>query len=129
MSLIGAAVKVLNAGMKRVGGETVTYRAGNDSIDGLVVVPLNTGHDGYGDGDVQITSLDRDWLVWQQDLAIGGKLVEPQQDHELDWIDPSGVKRTFIVRSRGNDDRPFRHTDQTLQQLRVYTTESKPNIE
>ena len=128
MSLLDASVAVLNAGLKSVGGVTVTYRRGNESITELVAVPLATRHDEYGGEEVLLTARDRDWLVWQADLVLAGTPWIPQRGDEIDWLDANEIKHTFQILPRSGD-RCYRHTDQTLQQLRVYTVESLPSTE
>ena len=128
MNLLTSAVRTLNAALKSTGGETITYRRGNDSID-IVAVPVRVRHDDYApDEDLSLTARERDWIVWQEDLVIGGERLLPNKDDEIDWLDPLGVKHTYQVRPR-DGDRCYRHTDQTLQQLRVYTVEALPNSE
>lgn len=129
MSLFRGTIAVLNTALRRVGGVKVTVRCGNASIDDLVVVPLDTRHDGYGGDDVAISARDQDWLVWAAEYAVAGQAIEPSENHEIDWIDEAGKKRTFAIRPRGDEGRCYRHTDQTRLQLRVYSTEAPPNSE
>lgn len=130
MSLLDAAIAAQNAALRAVGGVTVTYRRGNEAIDDLAAVPLATRHHGYYAGEeVLLSARDQDWLVWQQDLAKGNEVWIPARGDEIDSLDAAGAKHTYQVVTRGGDDRAFRHTDQTKQQLRVYSVESLPNTE
>jgi len=129
MSLMRTSVAVLNACLKSSGGENTTYRRGNDSIHGIAGVPARMRHDEYAaEDDVNFTARERDWIYWAEDLAKDGQRWEPQRGDEIDWIDPLGVKRTYQVLPRAGD-RCYRHTDTTMQQLRVYTVEVLPNPE
>lgn len=110
------------------GSPTVTYRRGNESITELSAVPANTRHDDYGEDATSITARERDWMVWVEDLVLAGVSWLPQIGDEIDWTDDTGTLRTFKVQPRDND-RCFRHTDQTMQQYRVYTVEKLPNSE
>jgi hypothetical protein len=106
----------------------VTYRRGNDSIDALAVVPGNTRHDELGAEAANVTSRDRDWIVLAADLVIGGQRVEPERGDEIDWIDATGIMRTFCVLERPGD-RCFRYTDQTMQRVRIYTVDKLASSE
>lgn len=121
MSLFHFSVAALNAGLRAIGGEVLTYRRGNDTIDGLIAVPVNTRHDDFDEEQTVLTARERDWIVWAGDLAIGGQQLLPQRGDEIQWND-----RLFQVLPRAGD-RCYRHTDQTLQQLRVYTVEKVPS--
>jgi hypothetical protein len=128
-SLLASSVAVLSGGLKSAAGESTTYRRGNDSIDGAVGVPVRVRHEEYvADDDVNLTARERDWIYWAEDLAKDGQRWEPQRGDEIDWIDPLGVKRTYQVLPRAGD-RCYRHTDTTMQQLRVYTVETLTNPE
>ena len=127
MSLISNAVRLLSTGLKQAGGQATIYRRGNDSID-VVGVPVRTQHDEYSDEEINLTARERDWIYWAADLTKDNQRWEPQRGDEIDWIDPLGVKHTYQVLPR-DGDRPYRHTDPTLQMLRVYTVESLPNSE
>lgn len=109
-------------------GVKVTYRRGNESVTQLTAVPGQVRHDDYGDGEAQLTTRDRDWLIWVSDLKVAGEFWAPKRGDEIDWVDSTGTKRTFRVLPRAGD-RCYRHTDQTLQQYRVFTVEIVPNSE
>jgi hypothetical protein len=128
MSVLGNAVSNLSASLKQVGGEAITYRCGNDAIE-LIAVPVRTRHSEYvNDDDLSLTARERDWIVWADDLVIAGDRLSPQRGDEFDWTDALGDRHTYQVLPR-SDDRCYRHTDPTLQQLRVYTVEAIPNAE
>jgi hypothetical protein len=119
---------VRNAAAKRVAGVTVTYRRGNDSIDALVVVPLQTRHDDYGPEEANITGRDQDFLILVADLVKSGEPWVPTFDDSIDWTDNAGELRSFEIVARAGD-RCYRHTDQTRTEYRVYATETTPNSE
>lgn len=111
-----------------LGGESVIYRRGNDSID-IIAVPVRTSHDDYStEDDLSLTARERDWIVAADELVFDGVTISPQRNDELDWIDSLGRKHTYQVLQRAGD-RCFRHTDPTLMQLRIYTVEWTPNDE
>jgi hypothetical protein len=129
MSLLSSAVRNLSASLKHAGGEATTYRRGNDSIDGVIGVPVRTRHDDYAtEDDLALTARERDWIYLAEDLAIGGEQLSPQRGDFIDWVDPLGVTHTYQVLPR-SDDRCFRHTDPTMQMLRCYTVEALPSSE
>lgn len=124
-----SATRWLDRRLKTAAGSpTVTYRRGNESIVDLPATMAGTQHGDLGDGDVQVTARDQDWLVLQSDLLIGGVFITPATGDEIDWTDSQSVAHTFRVSLRGGD-RCFRHTDQTRQLLRVYTVERQRNPE
>lgn len=126
---LSAATGWLHSRLETVSGSpTVTYRRGAESITQLSAVPANTRHDDYGEDYTSLTARERDWIVWVDDLSLAGDRWIPQRDDEIDWTDATGMLRTFQVLPRP-DDRCFRHTDQTMQQYRVYTVERLPNSE
>jgi hypothetical protein len=128
MSLQSNAVRNLVAGLKQVGGEDISYGRGNESID-IVAVPVRTRHIDYAnEDDLSLTARERDWIVSAVDVAFGGVITTPQRGDFINWIDPLGSQRTFQVLPRA-DDRCFRHTDQTMQVLRIYTVEALPSAE
>jgi hypothetical protein len=128
MNLLTSAVRVLNTSLQLLGGETVTYRRGNDSLS-LIAVPVRTQHDDYAtEDDLSLTVRERDWIVLAEELVFDGVIVSPQRGDELDFIDSLEQKHTFQVLERA-DDRCFRHTDPTLAQLRIYSVERIPNDE
>jgi hypothetical protein len=128
MNLLTGAVRLLNTGLQSLGGESVIYRRGNDSID-LIAVPVRTQHDDYStEDDLSLTARERDWIIAADELVFDGVMIEPQRLDEIDWIDSLGRKHTYQVLQRAGD-RCFRHTDLTLTQLRVYTVERIPNDE
>jgi hypothetical protein len=125
VTLIRLAVESLNASLKATAGETVTYRRGNQTIDGLIAVPANTRHDEYGAEEFNFSGREKDWIYWAADLWLDGLPLVPQRGDAIDWIDPQGVKHTYEVLPR-TGDRVFRHTDPSQQQLRVYCVEKLP---
>jgi hypothetical protein len=127
MSVLSNAVNNLSASLKTIGGEALTYRRGNDSLD-VVGVPVKTRHDEYGDEVVSFTARERDWIFWADDLTLSGERWEPTRGDEIDWFDAQGAKHTYQVLPRSGD-RCFRHTDPTMSMLRVYTVESLANSE
>ncbi len=128
MNLLTGAVRLLNTSLQTLGGESVNYRRGNDSIT-VVAVPVRTSHDDYAtEVDLSLTARERDWIIAAEEFAIGGVTISPQRNDELDWIDSFGRKHTYQVLQRAGD-RCFRHTDPTLTLLRVYTVERIPNDE
>lgn len=128
MNLLTSAVRSLNTSLKSLGGESVTYRRGNDSID-IIAVPVRTSHDDYAtEDDLSLTARERDWIVLAEELVFDGVMVEPQRGDEIDWIDSLERKHTYQILQRAGD-RCFRHTDPTLTQLRLYTVERIPNDE
>lgn len=128
MTRADVAVKRLNRGQQAFNGHKITYRRGNDSITKLAAVRGNTRHDDYGDEQNSITGREQDWIIWVDDLVKEGTRWTPQAEDEIDWVDSTNTLRTFHVLPRLGD-RCFRHTDQTVQQFRVYTIESLPNAE
>jgi len=119
----------LNSRLNTVAGSpAVTYRRGNDSITELAAVPVETRHTEIGDEPASFTARDRDWIVWVEDLVNAGERWTPKRGDEIDWTDATGTLRTFRVLPR-TGDRCFRHTDQTMQQYRIYTQEGTPNSE
>lgn len=128
MNLLTGAVRLLNTSLQSLGGESVVYRRGNDSID-IIAVPVRTSHDDYAtEDDLSLTARERDWIIAADQLVFDGVMIEPQRLDEIDWIDSLGRKHTYQVLQRAGD-RTYRHTDPTLTQLRVYTVERIPNDE
>jgi hypothetical protein len=128
MSVLSSAIRNLSASLKQVGGEAVSYRRGNDSVE-FVAVPVRTSpHDYSIEADVSLTALDRDFIVWADDLAIGGELTLPMTGDEIDWFDSQGNKHTYQVVQRAGE-RCYRYTDQTQLQLRVFTVEAIASTE
>jgi len=125
--MLANAVNILSSALKTSAGQATIYRRGNDSIE-VVGAPVRSQHDVYGEEETNLTARERDWIYWADDLTSDGQRWEPQRHDEIDWIDPLGVKRTYQVLPRP-DDRTFRHTDPTMQLLRVYTVERIPNSE
>lgn len=128
MNLLNTAVRILNTSLQMLGGESVIYRRGNDSID-IIAVPVRTSHDDYStEDDVSLTARERDWIVLTEELVLDGVMISPQRGDEIDFIDALERKHTFQVLPRAGD-RCFRHTDPTLAQLRIYSVERIPNDE
>lgn len=128
MSLTSNATAVRNAGQRSVSGESTTYRRGNEAIENLILVPANTSHDEYAETEVALSARYRDWICWASDLVKSGDRWEPQRNDAIDWTDPDGTLRTFQVLPR-EDGRCFRHTDQSMQEYRIYTVETFQNVE
>jgi len=131
VNLFNSAIQLLNTTLKTVAGEPVTYRRGNDTIDGLVLIPASTAPEDYSiEADMALTTLDRDWIAWATDLAFAGERTLPKSGDRIDWTDATGTLRTYLVTVRsGKGGRAYRHTDQTMQQLRIFTSEKRPNNE
>lgn len=127
-TLFERSSSVRHKALARTSGINVTYRRGNDSLDGLTAIAAQVRHDDFGDEQDSITAREKDWLVWAGDLAVGGTQTEPQRDDEIDWIDANGLKRTYKVLPRAGD-RCYRFTDQTQQQYRIFTVEQLPSAE
>jgi hypothetical protein len=124
-------VQLLAATLKGLASESVTYRRGNDTIDGLLATPVRTSPEDYSlDADISVSAIDRDWIVAVGDLAFAGQLTEPQTGDAIDFRDSNGVLRTYRVcpRTKATGGRCFRH-DLTKQLLRIFTTEKKATTE
>lgn len=128
MSLLHGVADVLQTASEQLGGETITLRRGTDSTDGLVAVPLKTKQVDYGPEEVHISARDQDWRIDAEKYAFADKAVEPAAGDEIDWT-VGDVKRTFVVCTRGEDERCYRHTDQTRRTYRVFTAEKPTNPE
>lgn len=109
--------------LQHVAGEAVTYRRGNDAVNGVTAVMGSTRHDDYGADGFNATGREQDWIFVSQDLPW-----VPERGDEIDWIDPQGQRHTFQVLPR-LDDRCFRYTDQTRHAMRVYTVETLRSVE
>jgi len=125
MSLRDLSVEVQNDGLKEIAGEDTTYRRETEAIENVVGVPTRVRHTDYGENTAAITSRDKDWIYWQNDLVKAGVPWVPQRNDQIDWIDAAGVKRTYTVLPRGDEQRVFRFTDPSEQQLRIFTVETK----
>ena len=125
MNLLANSVAVLNAGLKQVGGEAVTYRRGGEAIEQLVVVFTNPRNQGGGDV-VPVSSREQDAIIWASDLQLGSVPWIPQRGDQIDRIDASGNKQTFDVlpRDQQQDQRCYRYTDASRQQYRVFCVET-----
>jgi predicted nuclease of predicted toxin-antitoxin system len=123
MSLLSNSIRILNAALKITGGESITYRRGNDTID-ITAVPVRTSQTDFSlDAEVALTARERDWIILTEDLAFGGQLALPQPDDAIGWIDSLGNLHTYTVLPRAGE-RCYRYTDQTLIQLRIFTVEA-----
>lgn len=127
MSLFQSSVAILNAGLKAVGGEVVTYRRGNDSITDLVAVPIAVRHDDFGPEETNLTGRELDFAILAADLVCNGERWTPASDDRIDRT-VAGVLQTYRLAPRVGD-RCYRFTDQTQLQYRVYAVQVLTNRE
>ena len=124
MSVRDAAIEILADGLEEIEGEEITYRRESEAIDGLVGVPAATRYADFGSDQVQLTGLEKDWLIRRDALVKAGTAWTPKRGDLIDWTDAAGVKHTYEVLPRAGE-RVFRPTDSSGQLLRIFTIEIK----
>lgn len=122
MSLMSNSTKVRHRALQRAGGVTVSYVRGTNAIEGLKVVPARTRQDDYGPEEFELTGRERDWLLLLSDLVFQGESYMPQRGDAILWTDAEDKLHRYEVLPRSGE-RCYRHTDQTLAQVRVFTVE------
>jgi hypothetical protein len=119
MGFLAPSIAVLHRSLAAANGVLANFRrSGKPSIDGLIVVPVAVRHEADGD-DAPVDSRLWDALIWAADLVVDGQQITPQRGDEIDLVDGPETYR-LLPRT---DDRVFRFTDPSRQQLRLYGVE------
>lgn len=122
MTLLERSAAVRHRALLRAGGVTVVYVRGAETIDTAQAVPAKVQTTDYGVEEIELTGRERDWLFSTSDLVLRGEPIMPQRGDAILWTDAAGTQHKYEVLPRAGE-RCYRHCDQTLTQLRVFTIE------
>lgn len=122
MTLMEKSTAVRHRALLRAGGVTVVYVRGAETIDTVKAVPAQVRTIDYGADEIELTGRERDWLFSTSDLVLRGSPIMPQRGDKIVWKEADGIEHKYEVLPRAGE-RCYRHCDQTLTQLRVFTVE------
>lgn len=122
MTLLERSTAVRHRALQRVGGVIVDYVRGAETTEAIAAVPAQVRTIDYGMEEIELTGRERDWLLLASDLILRGDAIMPQRGDAILWTDAGGVKHKYEVLPRAGE-RCYRHCDQTLTQLRIFTVE------
>ncbi len=123
MTLMDKSTAIRHRALQRAGGVTVVYVRGAEAIEGIKAVPAQVKTLDYGVEEIELTGRERDWLLLTSDLVLRGDAIMPQRGDAILWTDAEGTSHKYEVLPRAGE-RCYRHCDQTLTQLRVFTVEA-----
>jgi len=121
MSLMSLSTKVRHRAVSRAAGVAVVYSRRTQPIE-LVAIPARVRDTDFGGDVMELTAREQDWIVWRDDLTLDGVPILPERNDVIVRTDERGNTRKYEVLPRLGE-RCYRFTDQSEQQLRIFTVE------
>lgn len=122
MTLLERSTIVRHRALQRAGGVTISYVRGAEVIEGIVAISAKVRTLDYGNDPIELSGRERDWLVLASDLLLRNEPIMPERGDAILWTDAEGTSHKFEVLPRVGE-RCYRHCDQSMTQLRVFTVE------
>ena len=122
-SLLSSATSVLAEAVRALKGLPATYHRGAESV----ALTAAMGQSVWAAVDAEGTAVEQrsvDFLVLASELVLVGTATEPRRDDRIKVA--VGTKtRVYQVVPGGEDERPWRYTDESEQQIRIHTVHVK----